>query len=319
MDKWLRSTWFIRILSLFLAVLMWASVSSENTSDSESFFLNGNSTDQELVENIPVDIRLDDEELVVSGVPQVANVTLEGPTSQIAPVARQQNFTLYVELNELGPGRHEVPIQHSGISSQIQVSTEPQTVEVTIERRVSHSFEASVDFINENQLQEGWEIGEPVIEPASVEITGAASVLSQVAVVKSIVNLSGVESSIEGKEAPVKVYDEEGNELNVIVEPSTVSIDVPVSRSQKAVPVTFQAEGDVANGANVNTITSSVEQVTIYGPRGVLNDINQVSGVPVDTEGLNETTTREVKIDLPDGVTAIEPKTAEVQIEITND
>ncbi|WP_347861687.1 CdaR family protein [Salimicrobium sp. PL1-032A] len=319
MDKWLRSTWFIRILSLFLAILMWASVSSDNTSNPESSFLNGNSTDKEIVENVPVDIRLDSEELVVSGVPQVANVTLEGPTSQVAPVALQQNFSLYVELNELGAGTHEVPIQHSGISSQIQVTTEPETVEVTVERRISQSFQPSVEFLNESELGEEWEVGEPEIEPSSVEVIGAASVLSQVAVVKSMVNLEGVDSSIEARETPVKVYDEEGNELNVIVDPSTVSIDIPVARSQKDVPVTFQAEGEIAEGASVTSITSDVEQVTIYGPQEVLGDINQISGVEVETDGLSETTKKQVEIELPEGVSDVEPETAEVQIEITND
>ncbi|SIS66209.1 CdaR family protein [Salimicrobium flavidum] len=319
MDKWLRSTWFIRILSLFLAVLMWASVSSESTTDTESLFLNGNSPDEETAENIPVDIRLDDENLVVSGVPQVADVTLEGPTSQVAPVARQQNFTLYVDLNDLGAGTHEVPIQQSGITNQVQVSIQPETVEVTIERRMSESHDVSADLINENQMNSEFEIGDPVIDPSTVEVTGAASVLSEVAVVKSIVNLSDVDASIENQETPVKVYDEEGNELSVIVEPSSVTIDVPVSRAQKDVPVTFEAEGEVPEEASIDSITSSVEQVTIYGPKEVLEEINQVTGNIVDVEGLEETTTKDIELTLPSGVTAIEPETAEVQIEIIND
>ncbi|PBB05952.1 CdaR family protein [Salimicrobium humidisoli] len=319
MDKWLRSTWFIRILSLFLAILMWASVSEDSTEGTDPTFLNGSSTDKEMAENVPVDIKLEDEELVVTGVPQVADVMLEGPTSQVAPAARQQNFSLYVELNGLGAGVHEVRIQHSGISNQVQVNVEPKTVEVTIERRMSETHNISADFINESQMGSEFEVGEADINPSTVEVTGAASVLSEVAVVKSIVNLAGVDTSIEKRETPVKVYDEEGNELNVIVEPASVTVDVPVSRSKKEVPVAFRAEGGVKDGVKVDKITSSVEQATIYGPKEVLDDINQVSGSIVNTEGLEETTSKDVELEVPNGVVSIEPETVEVKIEITNE
>src|SRR5699024_4834521 len=107
MDNLFRSKWFVLAISLAFAILLFVFVNVEiNDKNAENRFF-GTSDDTETVENVPVDIRID-KNFVVSGVPENVTVSLEGPKSIIAPVAKQRNFDVFVDLQGLGEGEHQV-------------------------------------------------------------------------------------------------------------------------------------------------------------------------------------------------------------------
>ncbi|ASF37783.1 hypothetical protein CEH05_01065 [Halobacillus halophilus] len=316
MDNWLKSVWFIRIISLILAGLLWITVNVDNNMDSDSLFFNENSSDMETMDNIPLEIRFDSEEYVVSGLPQEVSVTVEGQASVVTPVVRQKNFTVFVDLNGLGPGVHEVSLQHSGISNQLSVSLKPKTIEVTIEEKVSEDFEVKVDYLNESRLGSELVLEEPTVQPEMATITGSSSVVDRVASVKAVVDVGSAQSSLEDVEAPVKVYDEQGNELNVLVDPTTVIVNVPLSKRKKEVPVQVTPKGGAPEGVVVNSVTTSTETVTLYGPEDVLAVINKLEEIPVDITEVTEDQTQEVEIPVPNGVTSVEPEKLEVEIDV---
>ncbi|WP_281659507.1 CdaR family protein [Halobacillus sp. Cin3] len=319
MDNWFKSVWFIRIISLLLAGLLWVTVNVDNNMDSDSLFFNETSSESETMENIPLEIRFDSEEYVVSGIPQDVTVTVEGPAGAVAPVSRQKNFNVFVDLNDLGPGTHEVSLQHSGISSQLAVSLEPKIIEVEIEEKTTENYDVSIDYANENNLDTSLELGTPKVSPAQVEITGAASVVERVASVRAIVDVGAAEGTVEQEEAPVKVYDNQGNELNVLVEPAAVDVSVPVSKRTKEVPVTPEASGGTQEGVLIEEVTTEVENVTYQGPEEVLAGIEEPVEIPVDVTEVTEDQVVDVEVPLPDGTTAVSPDTIEVTIDVLDD
>ncbi|MBX0359806.1 YbbR-like domain-containing protein [Halobacillus sp. Nhm2S1] len=316
MDNWFKSVWFIRIISLMLAGLLWVTVNVDNNMDSDSLFFNQSSSDMEVMENIPLEIRFDSEEYVVSGIPQEVSVSVEGPTSAVAPVSRQKNFTVFVDLNGLGPGTHEVSLQHSGISNQLAVTLDPKIIEVTIEQKVTEDYEVNIDYINQGNLDSALELGEPEVDPSQVAITGASSVIERVASVKAIIDVGGATESIEAQEAPVKVYDNQGNELNVLLDPTTVNVSVPIATRTKSIPLNVAARGGNTEGVLIESVSTETEEVTISGPKEVLDGIEALPEVPVDVSEVTESQTVEVDIPLPEGVTSVQPETIEVDIEV---
>ncbi|MBN9655650.1 hypothetical protein J0K78_15305 [Halobacillus sp. GSS1] len=316
MDNWFKSVWFIRIISLMLAGLLWVTVNVDNNMDSDSLFFNQSSSDIEVMENIPLEIRFDSEEYVVSGIPQEVSVSVEGPTSAVAPVSRQKNFTVFVDLNGLGPGTHEVSLQHSGISNQLAVTLDPKIIEVTIEEKVTEDYEVNIDYINQGNMDSALELGEPEVDPSQVAITGASSVIERVASVKAIIDVGEATESIEAQEAPVKVYDNQGNELNVLVDPTTVNVSVPISTRTKSVPLSVAARGGNTEGVLIESVRTETEEVTISGPKEVLDNIETLPEVPVDVSEVTESQTVEVDIPLPEGVTSVQPETIEVDIAV---
>ncbi|UOQ44561.1 CdaR family protein [Halobacillus salinarum] len=320
MDKLLKSPWFIRIISLILAVLLWVSVNLENNNqpDSQSLWFNDNSSETQVMNNIPLDVEFDSDQYVVSGLPQDVSVTVQGPKSVIAPVVRQKNFTVYVDLNGLKPGTHNVPVQHTGISNRITTTIEPKTVDVTIEKKISKEFQVGVDYINGSQISNDFDLGEAEMSPEKVTVTGAESVMDKVEVVKAIVNITNTEDSVEKMEAPVKVYDGQGNELNVLVDPPSVDVNVPVSKPKKKVPIELKPEGGAPEGVVVNSMTPQIEEVTIYGPHDVIDSINEITDIPIDISKINKDQTVEVTIPKPEGVTSINPEKVKVDIDVEN-
>ncbi|MBA2176571.1 hypothetical protein H0266_16915 [Halobacillus locisalis] len=316
MDNWFRSVWFIRIISLILAGLLWVTVNVDDNMDSDSLFFNDSSSDMEVMDNVPLEIRFDSEEYVVSGLPQEVSVTVEGPASAVTPVVRQENFEVFVDLNGYGPGTHEVSLQHSGISNQLAVTIEPKVIEVTIEEKVSENFSVNVDYINESKLSSDLVLGEAEASPAEVQITGSESAVDRVASVKAIIDVGAAAETIENQEAPVKVYDNQGNELNVLVDPNAVEVTVPVVERSKQVPVQLTAIGGAPEGIIVNGLSTETQQVTLYGPEEVLAEIEALSEVEVDITEITEDQTIDVDLPVPQGVTKVDPKTIKVMIDV---
>ncbi|MBM7554146.1 YbbR-like domain-containing protein [Thalassobacillus pellis] len=316
MDNWLKSPWFIRVISLLMAVLLWTTVNLDDSNQSDALLINDGSEDVEVLNNVPVEVRYDEKSYTVSGVPQNVSVTLQGPNSVLAPVVRQKNFELYVDLEELGPGTHRVNIQHSGISNRLAVQLEPKTINVTIAERVKEEYPVSVDFTNEQELLENYNVGEPKVNPSEVTITGGEDLVDSVALVQAIVDVSGATETIENVEAPVKVYDSEGNELNVLVEPTTVQVKVPIETPSKTVPIEVKTTGEAPEGYAVKTVKPEVQEVTVFGPDQVLEKIEKIGNITVDVSDITETTTVEAEIHLPEGVKSVDKETVEVTVEM---
>lgn len=171
MDNWFNSKWFVRVISLVFAVLLYVFVSVEinDTENNDDNAAPGNSEEMQTLEEVPVNIQIDSENYIVSGVPETVSVTLGGTPGILTPTVIRQNFNVYVDLQGLEAGEHTVEIQHD-INNDLEVYIEPKTVEVTIEERASEEFSVTADFINEEQMADGYELGEDQITPETVKI-----------------------------------------------------------------------------------------------------------------------------------------------------
>ncbi|WP_188208274.1 CdaR family protein [Alkalibacillus aidingensis] len=317
MDNWIRSPWFTRVVSLFLAILLYTTVAIDeaNTSRSSDIFLPTASTDTEMMENVPLQVVLDEEDYVVRGVPDVVNVTVEGPRSVITQTVRQRNFDVLIDLNGLGPGEHQVEIEHSGISNQLSVYTEPQTVDVTIEERSSVTLPVEVDYFGREDIDETQVFaGPPEVIPSEVEVTGSSAEIDRIAMVKAIVSFTELSQDGIAHDAPVRVYDTQGNELSVYVDPSTVDVEADVSMSEKRYPLTYETTGELPDDLILQDINMNPVSATVFGSIDRLNDINLLEAVQVDLSDITETTTVDVDLPLPRGTTRIEPNTVEVEV-----
>src|SRR5690625_6422148 len=100
MDNWFNNKWFVRAVSLAFAILLYVFVNVEGTTTDSR--IPSEMDRVEVLENVPVDILINEDEYVVSGVPEVVTVYLEGPYSILIPTAKQRNFSVFVELRDLG-------------------------------------------------------------------------------------------------------------------------------------------------------------------------------------------------------------------------
>ncbi|MFS8631226.1 MAG: hypothetical protein LOD92_08750, partial [Bacillales bacterium] len=130
MDKLFQSKWFIRIISLALAITLYLFVTVETDEADDSRIPTGSSNEVQVIDEMPLGIKIDSENYVVSGVPEHVKVTLEGRTSVITPIVRQQNFNVFVDLRDLTEGEHTVEVEYENIPENVTVYIEPKTIDV---------------------------------------------------------------------------------------------------------------------------------------------------------------------------------------------
>ncbi|WP_051189060.1 CdaR family protein [Halalkalibacillus halophilus] len=319
MDNLIKSPWFTRIVSLFLALLLYVTVAVDeaNTSRSNDTFLPSNSSESEMMENVPLQVILDDEQYVVRGVPDTVNVTVEGQRSVITQTVRQRNFDIQIDLNDLGPGEHEVEVEHSGIPNQLEVYIEPRMIEVIIEERSTVTLPVEIDYVGRNDIDESEVFASaPVVSPQEVEVTGSSEEVESIAMVKAIVSFAELSQDGIATNTPVRVYDSDGNELNVFVNPSTVEIEADVSVSDKRYPIRHETTGELSEDLVLEGISVDPVSATLFGTTERLEEINMLEAISVDLSEIEESTTIEADLPLPSGTTKIEPETVEIEVTV---
>ncbi|QHE50736.1 YbbR-like domain-containing protein [Pontibacillus sp. HMF3514] len=319
MDKWLKSPWFIRVLSFLLTLLLFASVNLDegNTRSDSTFFSEGNN-ELATMNNVPLQVYMDETKYVVKNVPENVTVTVEGPNSVVTKTIRQKNFDVFIDLEDLEAGTHTVPIQASGLANQLSVYIQPENIQITLEERLTETFGVETDFMNRKSIEDGYTIDDPTVTPREVQVTGSKSEVSKVSLVKAIVDVTGKSETFTKKEAPVKVYDEQGNELNVFVEPSSVKVKVPIVSPHKEVPVEFQTQGELQDGLSLKSITANPSSVEVYAPNDVLDKIESLNNISVDLSQVTKDTMLTLDVPMPSKANRVEPKKVEAIVDVEN-
>ncbi|SHF73038.1 CdaR family protein [Ornithinibacillus halophilus] len=317
MDKWFQSKWFVRGIALALAILLYISVNidSESVENDNLTFFPSSSPETQTVEDVPVEIRMDSEKYVVSGIPEFVTVQLEGTSATLVATARQRNFDVYVDLEGLEAGEHTVRIQ-TDVPSELTATVEPEFIDIVIEERATEEFKVNVDFLNNEQLPEGYEIGEIEVNPETVLITSSKSVVEQIGIVKVYVDVKDTSESIENRAFPVNVYDSQGNELRVRIEPETVSVSVEINNPSKNVSVSVPTTGTLPEGLSLVSIEPNIEEVEIFATSNTLEGIDEIKTKAVNLSDITESGTVDLQLELPEGVQAPDIDAIEVSIEL---
>lgn len=318
MDKLFQSKWFIRIISLAFAITLYIFVTVEtNIAQDDSRIPFGTVNDVQVLEDVPLNIKIDADQYVVSGVPEEVKVTLEGRASVLTPIIRQLSFNVFVDLRDLSEGEHAVEVEYENLPDNVTAYIEPKTIDVMIEKRTAKEFNVQVDVVNEDQLPLGYEIGPPELSQETVTLISSEAVIDQVAMVKVFIDVADLKEPIQNRELPISVYDVQGNDLNVRIDPESVTVSLPVERPSKKLPLTIETDGDLPKGYEIESIVAD-EEIDLFGKRAILDNINEVKTKPLDLSEVTKSDTYEVELDLPEGTIAND-ESIEVKVEINKE
>ncbi len=319
MDKWLKSPWVTRGISLVLAVLLYITVAIDeaNSQTPSNTLLPSSSTDVATINDVPLQVSMNDEEYVVQGVPDTVDVSIEGPKSVVMQTARQRDFEVFVDLNEFGEGAHEVDLQHTGLSNQLTVYIEPESIEIVLEERATATYPLDKEYIGQGEADVTEVFAEePTIEPTEVEITGARSEVDKVATVRALINFEELEAEGQVDNIPIRVYDSQGNELNVFVNPTTATVQADVSIRDRRYPIRYETTGELDEGLVLQSITLNPVSATLFARDERLDEISSLDPLEINLSEITESTTLEMDIPRPSNTSKIEPETVEVEITV---
>lgn len=311
MDKLLDRPWFLRVTALFLAIILFFSVQAD-----EENLKNKTAGDQvDYIHEVPVEVYYDDENLVVTGVPETVKVTIEGPISVVQTTKLLKDFTVFVDLRTLTMGQHHVRIKHENISEKLKVRIDPSLIDVIIEEKITKTLPVEPE-MNTRLLAEDFTVVNMVVEPSTIEITGAKSVIEAISFVKATVaSGEGINKSFE-HEADVRILDRDLNKLNVEIAPEKVIVKVDVVENNKEVPIVLKTKGTPAEGVVIESLVSEQAMMKIFGSRKVLDEIEEFV-VEVDISKVTESSKVEVDVKKPKGTSEISNTKLNITIKAT--
>lgn len=309
MDKFMESKWFIRILALLLALLLFTSVH-----DNQSLFKNIKSNKGEATVQMPVVLYYDEENTVVSGVPKTVEVTLSGPNNLVEFAKSSRDFSVFVDLSNAKIGSQRVKLKTKGLSDKLTAKISPAAVEVSVQEKVTVEKPVTAEF-NSDLLAEGFEAEQPTVSPKTVKITGAKDVIDKISYVRAALNVNkNIDADIT-KDAWVQVLDRNFNKLDVSVNPGTVQVNIPVKNPSKTVPITINPTGKEQDGVVIDSISTDPKNVTIYGKSDVLKTIDALT-LDVDISKIAKDTDLTVPLKSPKDVNKLDPGTVKVKVKV---
>lgn len=313
MDKFMDSPWFLRLTALVLALILFFSVQAEQEKKMRS--ASGETID--VIRDVPVEVFYDQQNLVVTGVPETIDVEIEGPQNIVQSTRLSKDFTALIDLTNLPLGEHYVMIQYENISDKLSVRSDPSRIKVKIEEMITATFSVEAE-LNEQSIGEEHYVSTIDVNPKQVQVTGAKSIIESIEYVKvSIDAEKGVTKSFEQK-ARVRVLDKDLNKLDVSIEPQEVSVQVEIEQFSKSLPLKMTQVGEAIPGVTIRSMTLDATSATVFGSKKDLERLNELL-VEVDLSKVKNSGALKMPIRLPEGASRVNPETVQVNVQVDVD
>lgn len=288
-----------KILTLVIAIFLWSYVMSDT-----------NPIIEKPVRNVAVTYAntaaLDRQGLVIMGPEEVKiNVRVSGQKADMDKFLTSNIFA-QVDLSGYSEGQVKVPVtvgildQTSGISV---LSYEPKEVLFTFDRIITKEIPISIT--TSGELPEGYVMGDILARPQSILLRGPRTWINEVDSAVALVDITG-KKEITNLSVPIKAVTDSGEEVRgVEKEPGIIDMTLPVFKTA-LVPVQLTTVNELPEGLSLTEITISPEVVMIKGDESV-DLLERIETMPIDVNGLLDKTSVEVQLNLPGGISMLDP------------
>lgn len=311
-DKMLNKPNMIIYISLVLAFITFFVIDKK--------IVNLVETEASVISNQVVEVEYNEESYVVEGIPSTVDIVLMGRKSDLYLAQQLGEHKVTLDLTGLGVGTHKVKLKYNNPINSLNYKLDPSTVTVVIHPIVREVRTVTTDVLNTDKLDSKLIVSNVSLGRDEVIIKSYAEKLEEVASVKAIVDVNSLNASAAGvytlENVKLVAYDEKGTEIkDVEILPETLTATVTITSPSKTVPIKIVPIGEVASGAAIAAITSSVTKVTIYGDETTLSGIEAIE-VEVDVNGLTDDKTYQTSIEKPIGVRSMSEKNITIKVQM---
>ena len=314
-DKLLNRPNFLIYLSLIIAVILFLLIDSKVISLVE--------TEAEVITNVPVVVKYNEEAYVVEGVPETVDITITGRKSDIYLAKQLGEYEVVLDLSEYSASdkTHKVYFTYSKSINSLTYKLDPSYVQVTIKNKESSVVALSYDLLNINKLDSKLSVKSVSLNKSEVVVKGSDDALARIATVKALIDLEKQDFKEAGTydidNIKLIAYDANGTKLNnVEIVPVTTSASIVIDSYSVTVPLSVETTGSLVAGKAIASLLidgNSTYSITIYGEK---QDIDSITSVPVtiNVNGLGTETTKtyDVSITKPNGVRDMSDKSVTI-------
>jgi YbbR domain-containing protein len=216
------------------------------------------------------------------------------------------SFRAVVDLSDASAGLVQRDVQVEVSDPEVRVLEHiPSKVSVRIEENRRVALPVRVNQLG--NIPFGFRlVGEPVVTPATVEVSGAASAVDRVSEISVSVHLDDVKSTIDRSLKP-EARGPNGVVSGVRLEPQLVTVTMNVEQiaASKVVSIVPQIRGQPAPGYWQGPIVVEPASVQIAAEPSVLESVSVLNTAPLDISGAEAEVVRTVSIMRPQGVTLV--------------
>ena len=291
----LKNNNVVKVLSVLIAIVLWAYVMGEVTP-----------TSSQTLKNIKVNIVneeiLEEAGLAVAGAANYrVSVTLEGKRSVVKKV-RAGDLDVTADVQGYKRGVHYVEVKVEAPDDVKITDIKDSKIKVTIENEVSENRKVDVVLTGNS---EDVELKDETVAPDTIQISGAESDVEKVKKINAPVSAKALEKG-EGKaEADLVAVNEAGDEVKEVdLSSETAEVQASVMRTKTVKLKT------VLRGEKKNTGTVSVDapgKILIQGTKKDLAGIESIKTKSIDVSSLTGTNVFTLEPKAPDGIKVLTP------------
>ncbi len=239
--------------------------------------------------------------LVVSTPPQSVQLWVTA-TNSVFNRLRSESFTAQVDASGAIAGDNDLPINVTSSDPEV-LNVVPDQPKVTLHLEEVANRVLPVRANLQGQVASGYQLGTPIVDPPTLTVTAATSVVSRATEAVIDVNIDHVTVPVNGAFTP-RIVDSRGIDLkdpNLHVSPLSVNVQVPIVQQTlyKEVGIRPVAQGQPAPGYALQPLEVNPPTTTLVGDPASLEAASFVDTAPVDITGISTTIVRSVALSPP--------------------
>jgi YbbR domain-containing protein len=309
--RWLGTNLTSLILSLLLAIVIWASAVTSANPNIEA----------ELT--VPLEVIQQTTDIaIVDLLPETVTLKILAPESIILQIEEDNPLTANINLTGIEAGTYLFPVLVR-IPDHLKpiniLEQNPKQLKLKISNLISKTLQISIQVEGEPAI--GYKTSGLEWDEVLATVTGLETKVDDVAAVVGILDISNASGTIS-KELTLQAHDENGDLVDAItLTPDIVRVNQVISLQggYRNVAVNVTTEGVVEPGYRFTSITPAPPTVMVFSenPQLVEQLPGYVNTKPLDLTGVDGYLETILELDLPNGVTVVGDPTVLVQVNVT--
>ncbi|OGN98595.1 MAG: hypothetical protein A2Z71_01265 [Chloroflexi bacterium RBG_13_50_21] len=309
--RWLAKNFGTLLTAFILAIIVWVSAVIASDPNEEHV----------LDRPVPIEIIGQDPSLQIMGdVTRNVTLVLRARASVWTTLNKDQHtVTAKVDLSNLGPGEHTVPVQVQITPHLVrQISQDPQQLTLTLDSIASQVF--PVNLVVTGNPPVGYQAQTPLVDPIEVTVTGPESQISKLKQLRLSMDITNANQTLIRDEIPL-LLDANGQAVSgLTISPESVTVTQPITLlgGYRYVIVRAVSAGQVATGYRVTNIFVTPVGVVVFSsnPELVNNLPGYVETQPIDLAGKEDDFETLLDLNLPTGISVVGDSKVLVQVSI---
>ena len=295
----------LKIFSIFISIALWASIKYTSPATLYNYY--------QTSLYVPVKYVNAPEGLVPVHTDEQILIELKGEPAKIASIS-SSDFSAVVDMSNCKKGNNTVDVTLKFPPEITITNVQPSKINFELEEYTS--IQIPISLRTTGVPSSGYKLASSKVFPDEVTISGPISSTNKVKKILADVDISGINTSTKFF-IPLKAFDSLGNPLDdVHLLPANVSVVCHVDRGFRVqtVSVIPSFKGDIPNDIVIKSIDVEPDVVSLKIPDGVNFASNNVKTRVINLDNIKKNLEQEVKLQLPDGVSAVNSNIVKVNI-----